>query len=56
VSRCPEHGHCLYLGSAVSDKMHGLVTQLARCIAIDEERPEAVGYETGVILIWTSLH
>jgi hypothetical protein len=50
-----EYGHSLYVGVAVKDGMHGLVAQLARGIAIDEERPEAVVYETGVILVSTNL-
>jgi len=31
--------------------MHGLVAQLADGIAIDEDRPEAVVYETVAILV-----
>jgi hypothetical protein len=40
----------LYLGVAVENRLHGLVAQLARGIAIDEERSEAVIYETVAIL------
>jgi hypothetical protein len=40
----------LYLGVAVENGLHGLVGQLARGIAIDEERSEAVVYETVAIL------
>jgi hypothetical protein len=50
-----EHGHSLNVGVFVKDGMHGLVAQLARGIAIDEERPEAVVYETGMLLV-SNLH
>jgi hypothetical protein len=50
-----EHVHSLNVGVFVKDGMHGLVAQLPRGIVIDEERPETVVDEIGVILV-SNLH